>query len=172
MDQRTWWLVYTRSRQEKQLMRHLRVAGLPHYAPQIANRRRSPAGRIRITYQPLFSNYVFLCGEEEARYKAVCTGCVQSVAPIEDVAHFVSDLRQIQALIDMNVPLTIEDRIQPGQQVRVKSGVFAGYEGTVLQRTQETRLLVAVRFMERGVSVKLDDCQLEVLSKKTAEASE
>ncbi|MGB7325528.1 MAG: transcription termination/antitermination NusG family protein [Rubripirellula sp.] len=158
--------MYTRSRQEKQLMRHLRKLEISHYAPQIGNRRRSPAGRIRITYQPLFSNYVFMCGGEEARYKAVCTGCVQQVAKIEDTHQFVADLRQIHTLIAMDVPLTIEDRIQPGQQVRVKSGVFAGYEGTVLQRTQETRLLVAVHFMERGVSVKLDDCQLEVLSRE------
>jgi transcription antitermination factor NusG len=159
--EQSWWLVYTRSRQEKQLMRHLRQLDLMHYAPQIANRRRSPAGRIRVTYQPLFNNYVFLCGDEESRYKAVCTGCVQQIAPIEDTQELVKDLTQIHDLIQMDVPLTIESRIEPGQSVRVKSGVFAGYEGTVIQRTQETRLLVCVRFMEQGVSVKLDDCQLE-----------
>jgi transcription antitermination factor NusG len=158
-----WWLIYTRSRQEKQLMRHLRKLDVPHYAPQIANRRRSPAGRIRVTYQPLFNNYLFLCGDDESRYMAVCTGCVQSASKIDYVEPFVSDLRQIYKLIEMDVPLAIEARIEPGKQVRVKNGAFAGYEGIVLKRMQETHLLVCVRFMEQGVSVKLDDCQLEVL---------
>lgn len=163
LSAQTWWLLYTRSRQEKQLMRQLRKLDIPHYAPQIANRRRAPNGRIRITYQPLFSNYVFLCGDDESRYQAICTGCVQSASKIDQVELFVSDLRQISNLIAMNVPLAVEARIAPGQMVRVKNGVFAGYEGTVLKRMGETRLLVCVRFMEQGVSVKLDDCQLEVL---------
>ena len=44
-----------------------------------------------------------------------------------------------------------------------KFGAFAGYEGVVLRREQETRLLVSVKFMEQGVSVKLEDCQLELI---------
>lgn len=158
-----WWLLYTKSRQEKQLMRHLRQLDLPHYAPQIPHRRRSPAGRIRTTYAPLFNNYVFLCGDNDARYQAVCTGCVQKATEITDVQRFVEDLRQVRDLITMGVPLTLESRLEPGQHVRVKSGAFAGYEGTILRREQETRLLVSVHFMEQGVSVKLEDCQLELI---------
>ena len=145
-------------------MRKLRDLDLFHLAPQVANRRRSPAGRIRVTYAPLFSNYVFLCGEDEARYKAICTGCVQKATEVQDREQLVADLKQIQDLIGIGAPLTVESRMESGQQVRVKSGVFAGYEGTIVRREQETRLLVAVRFMERGVSVRLEDCQLEPLT--------
>jgi transcriptional antiterminator RfaH len=156
-----WWMLYTKSRQEKQLMRHLRKLDLAHYAPQIAQRRRSPAGRIRTSYVPLFSNYVFLFGDDEARYQAICTGCVQKATPVTDTDQFVADLIQVRDLISLDVPLTVEGRLQPGERVRVKSGAFAGYDGIILRREQETRLLVSVRFMEQGVSVKLDDCQLE-----------
>lgn len=163
--QSPWWLLYTKSRQEKQLMRHLRQLNVMHYAPQIAQRRRSPAGRIRTTYAPLFNNYVFLCGDDEARYQAVCTGCVQKATAITDVERFVTDLRQIRDLINMGVPLTLESRLEAGQCVRVRSGAFMGYEGVILRREQETRLLVSVKFMEQGVSVKLEDCQLELIGK-------
>ena len=63
----------------------------------------------------------------------------------------------------MGVPLTLESRLEAGQCVRVRSGAFMGYEGVVLRREQETRLLVSVKFMEQGVSVKLEDCQLELI---------
>jgi transcriptional antiterminator RfaH len=158
-----WWLLYTKSRQEKQLMRSLQQLEIPHYGPQIEQRRRSPSGRVRTSYVPLFSNYVFLCGDNEVRYQAVCTGVVQKADEITDVPQLLEDLRQISDLVDLGVPLSVEGRLSPGQPVRVKNGAFAGFEGVVLRRDQETRLLVAVRFMDQGVSVKLDDCQLEPL---------
>lgn len=159
-----WWLLYTKSRQEKQLMRHLRQLDLWHYGPQIANRKRSPAGRIRTSYMPLFANYVFLCGEEMARYQAVCTGCILKATEVVNVEEFVQDLKQIFNLIQMGVPLSLESRFAKGQKVRIKNGPFMGYEGFVLRRENETRLLVSVKFMEQGVSAKLDDCQLEAVA--------
>ena len=47
--------------------------------------------------------------------------------------------------------------------VRVKQGMFAGFEGTILRRDGEARLLVAVNFMQQGASVVVDDCLLEEL---------
>ena len=158
-----WWLLYTRTRQEKMVMRRLRDAEIGHYGPMILNRTRSPSGRIRTSYVPLFSTYVFLRGGEEERHAAVCTGCVLKAAEIHEVEQLLDDLRQIRTLIELGVPLTVESRLQPGTLVRVRNGVFQGYEGTVLRRENETRLLVAVRFMEQGVSVKLEDCQLETI---------
>ncbi|MGB7345808.1 MAG: transcription termination/antitermination NusG family protein [Pirellulaceae bacterium] len=163
LSDQPWWLVYTKSRQEKKLMRELRSLGIGHYGPQVGHRRRSPAGRVRTTYAPLFNNYVFVCGGEEVRYETVCTGSVTKMTSITDTEILVSDLIQIRDLVNLGAPLTLESRLQPGQRVRVKTGAFAGYEGVVIQRHQETRLLVAVQFMEQGVSVKLDDCQLESL---------
>ncbi len=146
-------------------MRHLLKHEIWHYGPLIPQRKRSPAGRMRTSYVPLFSNYVFVCGDsDEARYQAICSGCIQKAAEITDVDEFVADLKQIHDLIKLGVPMTIESRLEPGQNVRIRSGSFAGYEGTILRREQETRLLVCVRFMEQGVSVKLEDCQLELIA--------
>jgi len=158
-----WWLLYVRTRQEKRIMRRLRAEGIPHYAPMIEQRIRSPSGRFRTSFVPLFSTYVFLRGDNETRYEAVCTGVVLKADPIRDVPQLIQDLRQIRDLIEMGVPLTLESRLKPGERVRVRNGVFSGYEGTIIRRENERRLLVAVQFMEQGVSVKLEDCQLEII---------
>ncbi|MDA8697764.1 antitermination protein NusG [Rhodopirellula sp.] len=162
--EKPWWLLYTKSRQEKQLMRHLRQLELDHYGPQIASRKRSPSGRVRTSYMPLFANYVFLCGEEMARYQAVCTGCVLKATEVVNTHEFVQDLKQVYDLIQMGIPLNLESRFAAGQKVRIKNGPFMGYEGFVIRRENETRLLVSVKFMEQGVSAKLDDCQLEAVA--------
>lgn len=161
----SWWLCYTRARQEKQLMRCLREVAIGHYSPVIGRRYRSPAGRLRESFSPLFANYVFLCGDEQARYQAVSTGCISRVIPVTNTQSFVEDLRQIQRLIETGAPLSPEARIESGDRVRVKSGQFAGFEGVVIRRAQQTCLIVEVRFMNQGASVALDDCQLEVIER-------
>ncbi len=156
-----WWAMYTLARQEKKLMRSLTAANVAFYAPVIARRYRSPAGRVRTSYEPLFSNYVFVCGDETARYSAVATGCVSRWMPVGQTHELVEDLRQIQSLIHTDAPLSPERRLEPGTPVRIRSGPFAGYEGVVFRRERETRLQIAVRFMDQGVSVAIEDCQLE-----------
>ncbi len=156
-----WWLLYIKSRQEKAVMRALANAQVPHYGPIVPKRYKSPAGRVRTSYIPLFSTYVFLRGDDVARHEAICTGHVLQAAPIRETEQLVADLRQIRDLIAINAPLTVESRIEVGQKVRVRNGVFAGFEGVAIRRDGATRLLVVVNFMDRGVSVKLDDCQVD-----------
>lgn len=154
-----WWAMYTLSRQEKKLMRLLRQAEIPFYAPVIERRYRSPSGRLRSSYEPLFSNYVFVCGQEQQRYEAVCTGCVSRDIEIEQRDLLLTDLDQIRRLIATKTPLSPESRLEPGQRVRIRSGAFSGYEGIITRRDKEVRLQVYVRFMEQGVSVAIEDCQ-------------
>ena len=159
----TWWALYTLARFEKKLMRQLLKIEVPFYGPTIARRYRSPQGRIRTSVEPLFPNYVFIMGDEMARYKAVSTGSVSRCMPVANPAELVIDLRQIRSLILTDSPLAPELRLLPGQRVRVKTGVFKGFEGTIIRRENEVRLLISVRYMGRGASVALDDCQLEAI---------
>jgi len=167
-DQEPWWAIYTRSRQEKQLMRKLKEHGIPFYSPVIARRFRSPAGRIRVSHVPLFASYVFLQGDNESRYQAVCSGHVSRCIEVDDCRQLITDLRQIRDLIAIGEPLTPEAMLEKGDRVRVKSGQFKGFEGMILRRHQETRLVVDVRFMNQGASVLLEDCQLELLERGVA----
>lgn len=157
----SWWAMYCRPRQEKKLMRHLRPLEVAFYTPIVPKRSRLASGRIRTSYLPLFSNYVFVYGDPGARRKAVETGCVSRWLPVPDPAGLTGDLRRVRQLIHSGAPVTPESRLQPGMRVRVRSGPFAGFEGTILRREKETRLLVAVHFLQQGASVLLEDCQLE-----------
>ncbi len=158
-----WWAMYTLARQEKKMMRALVAEKVAFYAPVIERRYRSPNGRMRTSYEPLFGNYVFVCGDEEDRYKAICTGCVSRHMPVAQVEEFVTDLRQIRELIATDAPLSPESRLEPGQRVRIRNGPFAGYEGVIVRRDKEVRLQVSVRFMEQGVSVAIEDCQADAI---------
>ena len=159
----TWWALYTRSRREKDLMRRLLSLEIPFYSPIIERRYRSPSGRARTSHTPLFPNYVFLCGDEEARQAALTTNCISRCVPVHDSTDLATDLKRIQRLIETGHPISPEPQIEKGQPVRVLTGPFASFQGTVIRRHNKRRLLVDVRFMQQGASVLLDHSELEPL---------
>lgn len=158
-----WVAFYTLSRREKDLMRKLQAAGVPFYGPMVRRRLHSPGGRVRASYVPLFPGYVFSLVDDEQRRAALATNTVARWIPIVDERMLVDDLRAIKRLIDTEKPLTPEARIEPGQLVRVRTGALRGLEGTVVKRHGAERLVVAVRFLNQGASIELEDVDLERL---------
>src|SRR5207244_6621922 len=104
---------------------------------------------------------VFMRAEEEARRRALATNCISRTLTVPDGESLAADLRQIRRLILANVPLTPEARIQPGTAVRVRGGPLSGVEGGVVRRQDKERLLGAVRFLQQGASLVLEDFEVE-----------
>lgn len=155
-----WWVLATKPRTEKKLLTWLAKNESPHYCPLIEKRYRSPNGRLRTSYIPAFSGYLFLLGNEEQRYQALTSNFVIRNDRVKDPVDFLRDLRQIHTAIVSGVPLTPESRLVKGDRVVVKSGPFRGYEGIVIRREHETRLLLSLNFIEQGVSMVVDEAQL------------
>ena len=159
---RRWWAVYTKARQEKSLARQLVKFQVPFYLPLVAKDLRYRGRRVK-SFNPLFSGYVFLYGSEEERVKTLTTNRISRVLPVPDQKQLYDDLKQVHQLIDSDAPLTVEKRLAPGQRVRVRDGALMGLEGTVTSRVRRCRLVVAVNFLQQGVSVEIDDFLLEPL---------
>jgi len=162
-DGARWVAFYTLARREKDLMRKLEALSIPFFAPLVRRRLRAPGGRTRSSQVPLFPGYVFSPVDDDQRRAALTTNTVARWLPIPDERTLIDDLRAIKRLIDSEKPLTPEARIEAGQLVRVRSGPLLGLEGTVVKRCGEERLMVAVRFLNQGASIELEDVDLERL---------
>lgn len=160
---RQWWCVYTKSRREKDLMRKLTSHGISHYGPVVPKRYRSPNGRLRTSFVPLFANYIFMFGDEEDRQQAMNSNCISKCNLIEDRETLVSDLRQILQVLEAGVAVTPEAKLSAGSRVRVRTGPFAGYEGNVIRREGKTRLLLSIQYLAKGVSMEMDEGVLEAI---------
>ena len=157
---RQWWVLYTRSRQEKAIARDLTALKVPFFLP-LVKKTSCIRGKVLTATVPLFGGYVFLYGTEDERVCSLTTNRVAQVLEVHDQAQLQRDLAQLEQLIDSDAPLTVESRLAPGRQVRVKHGSLAGLEGVVVSRQGQTRLLVSVNFIQRGASVEVDDFMLE-----------
>jgi transcription antitermination factor NusG len=161
-EQRVWWCVFTRSRQEKKLARMLYGHEVPFYLPLVPHHHLYRGRKVK-SYMPLFSGYMFLFADEEERITALTTNCISRMLPVDDKAQLIHDLLNIHNLIAAEAPITVEQRLRPGRRVRVKSGVMEGTEGVVIERRGQSRLFVAVNFLNQGVSVDIEDFMVEPL---------
>ncbi|MFO7907620.1 MAG: antitermination protein NusG [Pirellulaceae bacterium] len=158
---RRWWAIFTKARNEKALARDLLGFGIPYYLPLVP-RKNLVRRRVVHSHIPLFTGYVFLFGSEQERVQSLKTNRVCAVLDVEDQQHLRSDLSQVQQLVESGAPLTVEQRLKPGQPVRIKRGPFVGIEGVITQRRRGQQcLLVAVDFLQCGVSVEVDDFMVE-----------
>ncbi|MCH2203654.1 MAG: hypothetical protein MK102_16925 [Fuerstiella sp.] len=164
LDGTEWYAVHTLSRREKELMRRLRSQKIAHYCPLAETRKRSPAGRIRTSYIPLFRSYVFVRGKEEDRYKTVATGCVANCLEVADSEQLVTDLRRIRLLNQEGVDVRPEVAPLVGRNAIVVSGPLTGVKGTVTETHSQHRLTVLVSFMQQGASVTIDEADVELLA--------
>lgn len=159
----SWFAMYTLARHEKELMRKLRPLNIAHYGPMVQQRKRSPQGRIRTSYVPLFTGYVFVRGDEVARHEAVSTGCISRCLPVADAELLLGDLKQIRQLIERGSDIRPEPRPLTGRPAIVKTGAMVGLKGTITKVHSQHRLTVVVNFMQQGASVLVDEADVEIL---------
>ena len=159
----SWFAMYTLARQEKELMRKLRPLKIAHYGPMIQQRKRSPQGRIRTSYVPLFTGYVFIRGDEVARYNAVSTGCISRCLPVTEYEELIEDLRRIRQLVLNGAEVRPEPKPLVGRMAMVKNGAMKGLKGTITKTLSHHRLTVLVNFMQQGASVIVDEADVELL---------
>jgi transcription antitermination factor NusG len=158
--ERSWYVIYTKSRQEKALARDLSSREVPFYLPTVF-KENYIRGKVITSHVPLFPSYVFLFGTEDERVLAMTTNRISRVLPVFEPDQLRADLRQIRDLIAAGAPLTMERRLGPGRRVRVRSGPMRDFEGTVVCRHGECRLIVSVNFLQQGASVAIEDFMLE-----------
>jgi len=159
---RAWWVLHTKPRQEKSLARDLLDAGVSFYLP-LVSRRAIVRGRVLDSHIPLFTSYLFLLGDQDARLKALTTKRVVRSLEFAGQETLWHDLSQVNRLITTGAPITLEDRLAPGDPVRITGGALAGLEGKFVHRASGHRFVVQVDFIQKGASVVLEDFQLSAI---------
>ena len=164
-EEAQWFAFYTLSRREKDLMRKLTALKIAHYSPMAEKRSKSPSGRMRVSYSPLFSGYVFVYGSEDDRYETVSTGCISKCIPVIDQEMFLEDLRHIHLLSEHGQDLQAELRPTIGQKARLVRGPLKDRElvGTITKVNNRHRLTIMVNFLQQGASIIVDEADIEVL---------
>jgi transcription antitermination factor NusG len=155
-----WWAVYTKSRSEKALARHLFTRTVPYYLPLYQNTWRKN-GRTFTSHLPLFPGYVFLFGDDGARVAALESNVVSRLLPIPDQPRLFSDLRRVDRMLTAQAPVAPTTELAVGQPVRIIAGPLEGLTGTLVRFGNQFRLVVEVAFLRQAVWAEVESWMVE-----------
>ncbi len=157
-----WWVVHTRSRNEKALAHDLMRKNISYFLPMSWKVRRRSRRTIR-SFLPLFSGYLFFCGQENQRVELLRTNRVANLIEVNDQQRFIDELVQIDQALRAGAPLTPYKYIKAGQPCRVIAGPLIGMEGVAVKTKNALRLVLQIDMLGQAASVEIDIDMIEVL---------
>jgi transcriptional antiterminator RfaH len=158
-DLLSWYVIYTKPRQEERAESNLRAWCIETYMPVMVERGRHLSnGQPSRIVKPLFPRYIFARFRANGlMHKVYYTRGVHSLVRFGDSPTPVAD-EIIELLRSQTGPegfVKIGEEVKPGDRVRIVSGPlrnFIGiFEGTVKERERISILLTAVSFQSRVV---------------------
>ena len=157
-----WWVAHTKSRNEKALAHDLIRKDINYFLPMSwkAHRRR---GRTIRSLLPLFSGYLFFCGQENQRIGLLRTNRVANLIEVKDQETLLEELVQIERALKAGAPLVPHKYLKAGQRCRVIVGPLADLVGIVVQTKTAMRLVLQIDMLGQATSVEIDADMIEVL---------
>ena len=155
-----WWVAHTKSRFEKVFAWDLLHRKIGYFLPMISKIKIS-GGKKRHVVLPLFSSYVFFCGNDDDRYWAMTTNRLCRTIPVVDQAGLIRELTAIEKAILGQAKLDLYPFAVAGSRCRITSGVFKGLEGTIIDCGKQTRIVLSVKILSQGAVMEIDADLLE-----------
>ncbi len=171
-----WWVAHTKSRNEKALAQDLIHRDISYFLPMSWRVRRIRKRTVR-SLLPLFSGYLFFCGDDNERTELFRTNRVANIIKVKDQEKLLSELLQIEQALQSGAPLSPHKYIKAGQRCRVIAGPLADLQGVVVKagrhktthsegavKLQNTiRLVLQIDMLGQAASVEIDADMIEVV---------
>ncbi len=146
-----WYLIYSKSQQERVARENLERQGYRSYLPLIRNRRRRQ-GRYVAVIEPMFPRYLFVHLSDQTDN----WGPIRSTIGVANLVRFGMRAAHVpNSLIEMmqsheegGVQTLDEPEYKAGDRVRIVEGVMAGYEAIFQAKTGKERVLLLLQFAE------------------------
>ena len=157
----TWFVIHTKSRQEKALAEDLVRLRVPHFLPTSRRQRRHGRRRTVVVDVPLFPGYLFVRGTLDQVYRADRTKRVANILRVLDQARMDWELQNLSRAVGCQGSLDPYPYLSVGRRVEVRSGPFRGLQGFVSDRMGANRLFLTVNVLGRAVGLEVDGSALE-----------
>jgi transcriptional antiterminator NusG len=155
-----WWVVHTKSRNEKALAHDLIRKNMCYFLPMSWKVRHKSRRKIK-SLLPLFGGYLFFCGNEDERSELWRTARVANFIEVRDREKLLKELMQIEQALRAGAPLVPDKYIKMGQKCRVIAGPLLGLQGVVVKTRSAMRLILQVDMLGQAASVEIDIDMIE-----------
>jgi transcriptional antiterminator RfaH len=162
---KSWYLVYTKPRQEEVALTNLVRQGYGVYLPRVRQARKRQ-GRRMLVVEPLFPRYLFIHLDTHTDN----WGPIRSTLGVASLVRFGREPARIPDELvaflktregEAGLHEWAEQSYRAGERVRVADGAFRGYEGILLARNSRERVVVLLDILGRPVRTQVGVSQLE-----------
>ena len=157
-----WWVAHTKSRNEKALAQDLIYKDISYFLPMSWKVRRQ-RNRTTRSLLPLFSGYLFFCGEENERIELLRTNRVANLIEVKNQQRLVEELLQIEQALRAGAPLVPHKYLKAGQHCQVIAGPLADLQGIIVKTKTATRLVLRIDMLGQAASVEIDTDMIEII---------
>ncbi|MBC3789115.1 UpxY family transcription antiterminator [Spirosoma utsteinense] len=158
-----WYVLYTKSRNEKVVAEKLRLRNIDVFCPLIKTKRKW-SDRVKIVEEPLFRSYCFVNLEDHQRAQVFDTpGIVRYLYWLNKPA-IVRDMEIVtikHMLNEVDHDLIQLETFSPASQVTITSGAFKHTEGSVINQ-QGKNLSLYINSLQMVVKIDLSKNQVSV----------
>lgn len=164
-----WHALYTRYQHEKLVEQLLIEKGFETFLP-LYNTSHRWKDRVRHLSLPLFPSYVFIRGGLERRLDIVTTTGVHTIVGDRERAGTVTqaEIDAIRQLVEIKLRVEPHPFLKVGDRVRVKFGPLAGFEGILVRKKNQCRLVLSVELLQQSVATEVDAGGVERVSQPAA----
>lgn len=155
-----WWVAHTKSRNEKALAHDMVNRDINYFLPMSWNVRRKSRRTIK-SLLPLFSGYIFFCGDEIKRIEILKTNRIANLIEVADQQQFIADLVQIERVLRTGETLIPHKYLKKGQKCRIIAGPLLGIQGIIVNIKGQTRLVLQVDILGQAASVEIEIDMIE-----------
>ncbi|MCC6580499.1 MAG: UpxY family transcription antiterminator [Phycisphaeraceae bacterium] len=157
-----WFVLHTRSRQEKAVATTIDALGCQSFLPLVTTSRLY-GKRKAVVDLPLFPGYVFFHGSREHVYDLDRTGRVAQIIDVRDQDQLIRELDSIRQALASSASLDPYPYLRVGIRVVVRSGPLCGIQGLIENRTSSHRLILQIDVLGQACSLEIDGALLEPL---------
>lgn len=158
----SWYLLYSKSRQEQRAQQHLANQGFESFAPHILVKKLR-AGKTVAINEPLFPRYIFLkCP------KALNLSTIRSTRGVAGLVRFGDTLARVPSalvhhLLQQQIVLqqqTPTQPFQPGDTLEILNGPFASLNAVFQQADGEQRSIILLNFLGQQLQLSFENKDL------------
>ncbi len=158
-----WFVLYTKSRNEKLVAEKLRFLGIEVYCP-LKKTRRKWSDRIKVVEEPLFRSYCFVRLEERDRNQVFAvSGVVRYLYWLKKPAIVRDEEIEIirRLLNDIDHHCLVVNTLKVGDRLTIASGTFTDLSGEVVGQ-QGKIVKVILDSMQLAISIDLSKTLVDV----------
>jgi len=164
IEQPYWYAIQTRSRHEKVVRDQLAAKCITHLLP-LWRKRSIWKDRVKYIDVPLFSGYLFGHFALQDRIAVLETVGVARIVGLngKPVPIPEEQITAVRTMIEHRLPYDPHPYLVEGMRVRIKRGVLAGAEGTLIAKKHKHRLVISMDLIQQAVAVDIDSADVEPL---------